>query len=112
MENGNQMRQIPKASKILSEIEQPVYYDRVRSLTHDAPNLHGIRFDGAGVVHEVGSDVKHRKTGDKIYYLGSPVVQGCDAQEVLVDERHASRRPRRLDFMESAAMPLTYATAF
>lgn len=88
------------------------YYDRVRSLTQEDPKFHVIGYDGAGGVLEVGPDVKHFKHGDEIYYLGNPVMQGCYAEEVLVDERHAGHKPRRLDFVESAAMLLTYGTAF
>ena len=92
--------------------DPPDYYDRVRVLTQEDPKFHVIGYDGAGIVLEVGPDVKHFQPGDEIYYLGNPVMQGCYAEELLVDERHAGHKPRRLDFVESAAMPLTYGTAF
>ncbi|CAI6335333.1 unnamed protein product [Periconia digitata] len=92
--------------------DAPDYYDRVRALTQEDPKFHVIGYDGAGIVLEVGPDVKHFQPGEEIYYLGNPVMQGCYAEEVLVDERHAGHKPRRLDFVESAAMPLTYGTAF
>lgn len=91
--------------------DPPDYYERVRALTQEDPKFHVIGYDGAGVVLEVGPEVKHFQPGDEVYYLGNPVMQGCYAEEVLVDERHAGHKPRRLGFVESAAMPLTYGTA-
>ncbi|KAK8022030.1 quinone oxidoreductase [Apiospora rasikravindrae] len=95
--------------------DPPDYYDRVRGLTegaNEAQKLHVMGYDGAGVVRELGPDVRHFKTGDEIYFLGSPVLQGTYAEELLVDERHAGHKPGSLDFVQAAAMPLTYATAY
>lgn len=91
--------------------DPPDYYDRVKSLTQDAPNFHIIGYDGAGIVLETGPDVKYFKPGDEIFYLGNPVLQGSYAEEQIVDERHAGHKPKSLDFVQAAAMPLTYATA-
>lgn len=92
--------------------DAPDYYERVAPLTRDAPHLHVMGYDGAGVVTGVGPGVRHFAPGDEVYYLGNPVAQGCYAEEMLVDERHAGHRPRTLDPVESAAMPLTYGTAY
>ncbi|KAI1107393.1 quinone oxidoreductase [Jackrogersella minutella] len=91
--------------------DPPDYYDRVKSLTRESPNFHIIGYDGAGVVLETGPDVKHFKAGDEVFYLGNPVLQGSYAEEQLVDERHAGHKPESVDFVQAAAMPLTYATA-
>ncbi|KUI53995.1 hypothetical protein VP1G_01442 [Cytospora mali] len=92
--------------------DAPDYFERVRPLTQEEPHFHVMGYDGAGTVTDVGPDVKHFKPGDEIYYLGSPTAQGCYAEEMLVDERHAGHKPGTLDFVESAAMPLTYGTAY
>ncbi|KAK8092343.1 quinone oxidoreductase [Apiospora kogelbergensis] len=93
--------------------DPPDYYERVRGLTKgEEPNFHVMGYDGAGVVREVGPDVRHFKVGDEVYYLGNPVLQGSYAEEQLVDERHMGHKPRSLDFVQAAAMPLTYATAY
>ncbi|CAJ2511782.1 Uu.00g074070.m01.CDS01 [Anthostomella pinea] len=92
--------------------DAPDYYDRVKPLTQESPNLHIMGYDGAGVVVETGPDVKSIKPGDEIFYLGSPVLQGSYAEEQIVDERHASHKPSSLDFVQAAAMPLTYGTAY
>ncbi|KAK8076722.1 quinone oxidoreductase [Apiospora phragmitis] len=91
--------------------DPPDYYERVRGLTADG-NLHVMGYDGAGVVRELGPDIQHFRAGDEVYFLGSPVLQGTYAEELLVDERHAGHKPRSLDFVQAAAMPLTYATAY
>lgn len=94
--------------------DPPDYYDRVQSLTQgEAPNnLHVMGYDGAGVVRDVGPKVRHFQAGDEVYFLASPVKQGTYAEELLVDERHAGHKPRSLDFVQAAAMPLTYGTAY
>ncbi|KAI0143062.1 quinone oxidoreductase [Xylariaceae sp. FL1272] len=92
--------------------DPPDYYERVTSLTKESPNLHIMGYDGAGIVLETGPDVKYFKTGDEVFYLGSPVMQGSYSEEQLIDERHAGHKPKSLDFVQSAAMPLTYGTAY
>lgn len=68
-------------------------------------------YDGAGVVIDTGPEVKHFKVGDEIYYVANPVMQGVYSEQHLADERHAGHKPKSLDFVQSAAMPLTYGTA-
>ncbi|KAI0178017.1 quinone oxidoreductase [Pestalotiopsis sp. NC0098] len=92
--------------------DPPDYYERVKALTQENPEFHIVGYDGAGVVEAVGPEVKYFKPGDEIYYLGSPVLQGTYAEQQILDERHAGHKPKSLDFVQSAAMPLTYGTAY
>ncbi|KAI2631869.1 quinone oxidoreductase [Hypoxylon sp. NC1633] len=92
--------------------DPPDYYERVKSLLEEPPNFHIIGYDGAGVVLETGPDVKYFKPGDEVFYLANPAGQGTYAEEAIVDERHAGHKPKSLDFVQAAAMPLTYATAY
>lgn len=92
--------------------DAPDYFERVRPLTREEPHFHVMGYDGAGVVAAAGPGVRHFGPGDEVYYLGNPLGQGCYAEEMLVDERHAGHKPGALDFVESAAMPLTYGTAY
>lgn len=62
-----------------------------------ADGIHIMRYDGAGVVTQVGPDVRYYKPGDEILYLGRIVGQGAYAEYQMVDERHAGRKPRTLD---------------
>ena len=71
-----------------------------------------LGWDAAGVVEAVGGEASLFKTGDEVYYAGSIVRPGCDAEYHLVDERIAGRKPRTLSFEQAAAMPLTTITAW
>ncbi|HEX4498444.1 MAG TPA: zinc-binding alcohol dehydrogenase family protein [Thermoanaerobaculia bacterium] len=71
-----------------------------------------LGWDAAGVVEAVGGEASLFKTGDEVYYAGSIVRQGCDAEYHLVDERIVGRKPRSLSFAEAAAMPLTTIAAW
>jgi zinc-binding alcohol dehydrogenase family protein len=71
-----------------------------------------LGWDAAGVVEAVGADVTLFKPGDEVYYAGDVTRPGCDSEFHLVDERIVGRKPKRLDFAQAAAMPLTSITAW
>ena len=71
-----------------------------------------LGWDAAGVVEAVGSDVTLFKPGDEVYYAGDITRSGCDSEFHLVDERIAGRKPKKLDFAQAAAIPLTAITAW
>lgn len=75
-----------------------------------APKVLG--WDAAGVVEAVGPEVTLFKAGDAIYYAGEIGRPGSNAQFQLVDERLVGRKPRTLDFAQTAALPLTTITAY
>jgi NADPH:quinone reductase-like Zn-dependent oxidoreductase len=50
--------------------------------------------------------------GDDVFYSGSPIRHGSNAEFQLVDARSVAKKPQILDFVEAAAMPLTYVTAY
>jgi zinc-binding alcohol dehydrogenase family protein len=80
-----------------------------------APAQQGPRilgFDSAGVVEKVGEAVTLFKPGDAVYYAGSNIRPGSNAELQLVDERIVGRKPTSLDFAAAAAMPLTTITAY
>lgn len=69
-------------------------------------------YDGAGVVLKAGPDCSLFHEGDEVFYSGSPVRHGSNAEFQLVDERSVGHKPNSLDMGEAAAMPLTYITAY
>ncbi|KAL2006843.1 hypothetical protein VTN00DRAFT_9511 [Thermoascus crustaceus] len=69
-------------------------------------------YDAAGTVIAVGPDCKLFKKGDEVFYSGSPIRQGSNAEYQAVDERSVGHKPKTLDMTEAAAMPLTYVTAY
>lgn len=75
-----------------------------------APRVLG--FDAVGTVAAVGSDVTLFKAGDEVYYAGSIVRPGSNAEFQLVDERIVGHKPRSLDDAHAAALPLTALTAW
>jgi zinc-binding alcohol dehydrogenase family protein len=71
-----------------------------------------LGWDAAGVVQAVGEAVQAYKVGDEVYYAGSILRPGSNAELQLVDERIVGRKPRSLDFAQAAALPLTSITAY
>ncbi len=76
----------------------------------DNPRILG--WDVAGVVESVGPDVTLFKVGDEVFYAGSFIQPGCNSEFHLVDERIVGSKPKSLDFVQAAAMPLTSITAW
>ena len=71
-----------------------------------------LGWDAAGVVTAMGIDAKLFKEGDEVYYAGSLVRPGTNAEFHLVDERIVGKKPQSLDFAAAAALPLTTITAW
>src|SRR5262249_19080919 len=71
-----------------------------------------LGWDAAGTVEAVGPAAMLFKPGDKVWYAGSIVRPGSNAEYQLVDERIVGRMPQRLSFAEAAALPLTTITAW
>ena len=69
-------------------------------------------FDGAGIVEDVGEAVTDFRAGDEAFFSGSPIRQGSNAEFELVDARSVAKKPRSLNFVQAASMPLTYITAY
>jgi zinc-binding alcohol dehydrogenase family protein len=71
-----------------------------------------LGWDAAGVVVELGPDAHLFKPGDEVWYAGSLVRPGTNAEVHLVDERIVGKKPKSLGFAEAAALPLTTITAW
>jgi NADPH:quinone reductase len=106
----------PQGRDLLVEIEavsvNPVD-TKVRA--HVQPDDGGYKvlgYDAAGVVKATGPDAKFFKPGDQVWYAGSIIRQGTNAQFHLVDERIVGPKPEKLDFAQAAALPLTTITAW
>ena len=76
----------------------------------DAPAILG--FDAVGVVSAAGDACERFQPGDPVWYAGSYVRQGTNAQFHLVDERIVGAAPASTPTAEAAAMPLTTLTAW
>ncbi|MEM9193041.1 MAG: zinc-binding alcohol dehydrogenase family protein [Myxococcota bacterium] len=71
-----------------------------------------LGYDAAGVVKEVGSDVRRFSRGDEVFYAGDLTRPGTNAELHLVDERIVGKKPTSLGFADAAGMPLTSITAW
>jgi NADPH:quinone reductase len=70
--------------------------------------------DGAGVVEQVGKAVTRFRRDDEVFFFnfalhGRP---GTYAQHTVVDERLLAKKPKSLSFIEAAAVPLSFITAW
>lgn len=92
--------------------DYPDYYDHVPQPPPGRGGYQILGYDGSGIVSAVGPAVKGLKQGDEVYYSGSPIRHGSNAEYQLVDSRSAALKPRNLSFVEAAALPLTYITAY
>jgi NADPH2:quinone reductase len=71
-----------------------------------------LGWDASGVVRKVGSAVSNFKEGDEVWYAGDITRPGSNATFQLIDSRITAHKPTRLNWAESAAMPLTALTAW
>ena len=85
---------------------------RMRAAPADGEPPKVLGYDAAGVVEAVGPEVSLFKPGDEVFYAGSIVRPGTNAEFHLVDERIVGRKPKSLSFAQAAALPLTSITAW
>ncbi|KAL2456777.1 Quinone oxidoreductase-like protein [Abeliophyllum distichum] len=75
-------------------------------------------YDVAGVVVKVGSQVKDLKEGDEVYgdinekALDGPRQFGSLAEYTAVEEKLLALKPKNLDFVQAAGLPLAIETAY
>lgn len=70
--------------------------------------------DGAGVVEEVGSEVKKYQIGDEVYFCHGGIGghPGNYAEYSVINENFAAFKPNVLSFVDAAASPLVLITAW
>ena len=92
----------------VNPVDTKVRAPKDKTETH--PRILG--WDAAGKVIAVGALVDHYAIGDRVFYAGDITRPGSNSEYQLVDERIVGRAPRRLDYAEAAALPLTGITAW
>lgn len=107
----------PQGRDILVEVKaisvNPVDYKIRRSTAPtDGEEWKVIGWDATGIVAAIGADVAGFKPGDEVWYAGSVIRPGANAEFHLVDERIVGRKPSKLSWAEAAALPLTSLTAW
>jgi NADPH2:quinone reductase len=71
-----------------------------------------LGFDAAGVVEEVGTDVKSFSIGDEVFYSGDVTRAGSNAEFQAVQAALVAKKPLSFSFPEAAALPLVALTAW
>lgn len=71
-----------------------------------------LGWEAAGVVKEVGSEVKNFKAGDEVMVLPNFMQGGTYAEYVAVNENEAAIKPKSLDFKQSSTVPFSAGTAY
>jgi NADPH2:quinone reductase len=66
--------------------------------------------DAAGIITEIGPEVKHRKVGERVYLSGG--VSGSYAESLICEENQAYILPDNISFSAGAALGVPYTTAF
>nr|GEU78724.1 2-methylene-furan-3-one reductase-like [Tanacetum cinerariifolium] len=75
-------------------------------------------YDVAGVVVKVGKQVKGLKVGDEVYgdisekALDGPKQSGSLAEYTAVEEKLLALKPKNIDFIQAASLPLAIETAY
>jgi NADPH:quinone reductase len=70
-------------------------------------NIPGMEF--AGVITEMGKAVDNFKIGDRVFGL---IGGGAYVEELIIHSQCVTRIPDNLDFIEAAAIPEVYITAY
>jgi len=65
--------------------------------------------DIAGIVKEIGEDVKHLKVGDEVFGASG---HGGFAEEVIVDAKSVFPKPPTMDYNLASSFLMTYATSY
>ncbi|KAJ5679153.1 hypothetical protein N7462_007397 [Penicillium macrosclerotiorum] len=70
-----------------------------------------IGYDAAGVVIEVGKEVKNLKIGDEVYTRLPEAHRGAWSEYFKCPEHYLALKPKSLSFADAAALPLAGVTA-
>lgn len=98
--------------KIAAIAVNPVDYKVRTKFPVPAGETRILGWDACGTVEAVDANVHRFKPGDQIYYAGSLVRPGSNAEYQAVDERIVGHKPKSLSNAEAAALPLTTITAW
>jgi zinc-binding alcohol dehydrogenase family protein len=106
----------PEGQDILVRVEAVSVNPIDIRMLHAKDHLDGqpriLGWDAAGIVLETAPKVSLFKPGDHVFYAGSILRPGTNAEMQLVDERLAGVMPSSLDFVHAAALPLTSLAAW
>ena len=71
-----------------------------------------LGWDAAGIIEEVGSNVIIFKKGDEVYAMPNFPNDGTYAEYVIAPANQVAMKPKTLDFIHAAAVPMGSLTAW
>jgi NADPH:quinone reductase-like Zn-dependent oxidoreductase len=71
-----------------------------------------LGWDVSGVIEKVGDKVQHFKMGDEVYSRPDPTKNGTYAEYVVVKANEVGFKPKSIDHIKAAAVPLAGLTAW
>jgi NADPH:quinone reductase-like Zn-dependent oxidoreductase len=71
-----------------------------------------LGWDVSGIIEKIGADVHNFKVGDAVYGRPDVMRDGCYAEYVAVSAAELSPKPKKLDDLQSASIPLAGLTAW
>lgn len=71
-----------------------------------------IGWDVSGVIEKLGTDVKNLKVGDEVYGRPFPTKNGAFAEYIVTKAEWVSAKPKSVDHLKAAAIPLAGLTAW
>lgn len=71
-----------------------------------------LGYDGSGIVEKVGEKVSLFKVGDEVYFAGVLTRSGTFGEYTAVDERIVGKKPKSLNWVQSAVVPLCVLTSW
>jgi NADPH:quinone reductase-like Zn-dependent oxidoreductase len=71
-----------------------------------------IGWDVSGVIEQVGTDVRNFRIGDEVYGRPFPTTNGAFAEFVAMKANQVALKPKSLDHINAAAVPLAGLTAW
>jgi NADPH:quinone reductase-like Zn-dependent oxidoreductase len=77
---------------------------------HELPLIPG--WELSGTVEEVGADVEEFATGDEVYGRPDVLRDGAYAEYIVVRTQEVTQKPRSLDHLHAAAVPVGALTAW
>ena len=99
--------------KMVSSRINPVDMDLMKgfpSIKYKNPQIGGI--DGAGVVLDVGQNVKDFSVGDKVFFYRLFSDIGTWAEEITIPASYCAKVPNSIDVKEAGAIALPLLTAY
>ncbi|KAK3416853.1 hypothetical protein EUGRSUZ_H02605 [Eucalyptus grandis] len=107
---------IKVAAAALNPVDAKRRQGKFKATDSPLPTVPG--YDIAGVVVKVGSQVKELKEGDEVYgdinekALEGPKQFGSLAEYTAVEEKLLALKPKNINFVQAAGLPLAISTAY